>query len=267
MKFNLFTKMFPVSELITLNQSQSRDGATVKPFKVDRISDVDPRVAVHVRLEEPVDIQFHDKYGNTRSYNMAKGSVLVAPLILRSEKPTVTPAPAPVAKANPILEPADRGAGTGLLSGDVERAKTLLLDMARISRDIRNRVDVSRNQVKLRKARADFKKFPAGVRDTAIEEARELARRNQPTIDEMNATLGGTRRTRKNNPVHFVRDHAPHVGPKDLKKLRTLSKRHKLIIPAQTTATSWKTFDPADPPKKVVRVVVDGTHTFEFGLA
>jgi hypothetical protein len=67
--------------------------------------------------------------------------------------------------------------------------------------------------------------------------------------------------------VRFVRDHAPHVGPKDLKKLRTLSKRHKLMIPAQTTATTWKTFDPADPPKKVVRVVVDGTHTFEFGLA
>ena len=39
------------------------------------------------------------------------------------------------------------------------------------------------------------------------------------------------------------------------------------MIPSQTNATTWKTFDPADPPKKVVRVVVDGTHTFEFGLA
>jgi hypothetical protein len=81
----------------------------------------------------------------------------------------------------------------------------------------------------------------------------------------MNATLGGSRRTRK-NPVRFVRDHAPHVGAKDLRKLRTLSKRHTLMIPSQTSATTWKTFDPADPPKKVVRVVVDGTHTFEFGL-
>jgi hypothetical protein len=78
---------------------------------------------------------------------------------------------------------------------------------------------------------------------------------------------GGRRRhkTRK-NPVRFVRDHAPHVGAKDLRKLRTLSKRHKLMIPAQTTATSWKTFDTSDPPAKVVRIVVDGTHTFDFGI-
>jgi hypothetical protein len=291
MKFNLFTKMFPNSQLVTLNPPRP-DGVLVEPFKVDRISDVDPRVAVHVRLADKVRIEFHDKYGNARSYDMPNGSLLVAPLILRSEKPAlkqlresaikslnsrkvdtlVTPAPvapppppAPVATANPILTPADSGAGTGLMSGDVERAKTLLLDIARISKDVRNGVDVSRNQVKLRKARADFNKFPAGVRDTAKEEARALARRNRPLIDEMNATLGGSRRTRK-NPVRFVRDHAPHVGPKDLKKLRTLSKRHNLMIPMQTTETSWKTFDPAGPPKKVVRVVVDGTHTFEFGL-
>jgi hypothetical protein len=80
-------------------------------------------------------------------------------------------------------------------------------------------------------------------------------------------SLGGGRqhKTRK-NPVRFVRDHVPHVGAKDLRKLRTLTKRHKLVIPTQTTATSWKTFDPANPPKKVVRVVVDGTHTFDFGI-
>ena len=96
-----------------------------------------------------------------------------------------------------------------------------------------------------------------------------LPREVQQRITDLSreyAALGGSRRTRK-NPVRFVRDHAPHVGPKDLKKLRTLSKRHKLMIPVQTTATSWKTFDPENPPKKVVRVVVDGTHTFEFGLA
>jgi hypothetical protein len=79
---------------------------------------------------------------------------------------------------------------------------------------------------------------------------------------------GGRRRPHKTrkNPVRFVRDHAPHVGAKDLRKLRTLSKRHKLMIPAQTTSTSWKTFDPSDPPAKVVRIVVDGTHTFDFGI-
>jgi len=84
----------------------------------------------------------------------------------------------------------------------------------------------------------------------------------------MTPSLGGakpSRKTRK-NPIRFVRDHVPHVGAKDLRKLRTLTKRHKLVIPTQTTATSWKTFDPANPPKKVVRVVVDGTHTFDFGI-
>jgi hypothetical protein len=94
------------------------------------------------------------------------------------------------------------------------------------------------------------------------------------TVDKLEAALsstpaGGSRRATRKNPVRFVRDHAPNVSAKDLRKLRTLSKRHKLMIPSKTTATSWKTFDPSNLPEKVVRIVVDDgtqTHTFEFGI-
>ena len=267
MNFNMFTKMFPTSQLVTLNPPHP-DGVLVEPFKIDRISDVDPRVAVHVRLVDQVGVDFHDKYGNTRSYSMPSGSTLVAPLVLQSEKPVlkevrsavVVPPPAapaaPAAVANPLLSPSQK---------DVDKAKTLLLDIARISKDIRNKVDVLKNKEKLRIASADFKKFPVDVRTRATTEAKALARRNQPIINEMNATLGGVR-TRK-NPVRFVRDHVPNVSAKDLRKLRTLTRRHNLIIPSQTTATTWKTFDSENPPKKVVRVIVDdGAHTFDFGL-
>jgi len=97
---------------------------------------------------------------------------------------------------------------------------------------------------------------------------------NDVTVDKLEAALsstpaGGSRRATRKNPVRFVRDHAPNVSAKDLRKLRTLSRRHKLVIPSQTTANSWKTFDPSNLPEKVVRIVVDGgemTHTFEFGI-